>query len=138
MTRSRYGLDGAFTPSMSVTVTRTATSTEAFLAISSTFSRAAPLTTASESACVCLKIAFRLSLLLPLRHHVPKRTADPVVEPVDALVDGVLGVAEHVHHGLLRGADEQLVPLLDRVRVPELNGPVGDRATEGEREHRQH
>ena len=53
------------TPSRSVTVTRTDTSTAALSAISSTFSSAAPLMTASELALVSRKIALRFSTLLP-------------------------------------------------------------------------
>ncbi|WP_419884401.1 mammalian cell entry protein, partial [Mycobacterium scrofulaceum] len=53
------GIEGLFTPSMSATVTRTDTSTEALSVTLSMPSRAAPLMTASDVALVERKIALR-------------------------------------------------------------------------------
>ena len=55
--------------------------------------------------------------MLALTHHVAQRAAGAVDEPVDTGVDGVLGVAEHVHHELRCGVDEALASRFSRLRI---------------------
>ncbi|CKT33122.1 Uncharacterised protein [Mycobacterium tuberculosis] len=57
-------MDGLLTPSISATVTRTDTNTDALSLISSMPSNAAPLTTASDVALVARNRPLRLSTLL--------------------------------------------------------------------------
>ena len=70
--------------------------------------------------------------VVALAHHVAQRPAGAVDEPVHAVVDGVLVVAEHVDHGLRRGVDETLVAGRGGVLVPLLHRHQCDRP--GQRE----
>lgn len=117
-------MDGLLTPSISATVTRTDTNTDALSLISSMPSNAAPLTTASDVALVARNRPLRLSTLL-LAFSMPR--SGPLVPLTNrfTLVDGVRRVAEHVDHGLGGGIDKTLVAGLPGVRIPVLHNQCG-------------
>ncbi len=136
MTRSRYGCDGLLTPSRSVTVTRTDTRTAGVLGDLVDLLQGRAVDHGLRSWLGVAEDRLEVVDVARLAHHVAQRAAGAVDEPVHAVVDVVLVVAEHVDHGLRRRVDEPLFARLRRLRVPLLRHQQRHHDRERDHQHR--